>query len=101
MTTERRDLKGTNTLDDALARAMTGDESGFRELWAALQPLLLRYLRVKSGESAEDVAADTWLHAVRDLQRFVGDAQSFRAWLFTIARNRAIDTARARGSRPV
>src|SRR4051812_14668538 len=39
--------------------------------------------------------------AVRDLARFRGDADDFRAWLFTVARNRAIDAARASSARPV
>ncbi|MBV9293129.1 MAG: sigma-70 family RNA polymerase sigma factor, partial [Frankiales bacterium] len=63
-------------------------------------PLLLRYLRVRSADVAEDVAAESWLQVVRDLDRFRGDAVDFRRWLFTIARNRAIDAARATASRP-
>ena len=88
-------------LDTALRRARDGDERGFRELWAALQPRLLRYLAVKAPGVAEDVAAETWLQVVRDLARFRGDADDFRAWLFTVARNRAIDAARASSARPV
>ena len=88
-------------LDTALRRARDGDERGFRELWAALQPRLLRYLAVKASGVAEDVAAETWLQVVRDLARFRGDADDFRAWLFTVARNRAIDAARASTARPV
>ena len=88
-------------LDGVLARARAGDDAAFHALWTALQPRLLRYLRVKAREVAEDVAAETWLQVVRDLDRFVGDAEDFRAWLFTIGRNRAIDAARARTARPV
>lgn len=87
-------------LDDALDRARRGDETGFQELWRALQPRLLRYLYVTNGDHSDDIAAETWLHVVRDLRTFIGDAQGFRAWLFTIARHRAIDAARARASRP-
>ena len=88
-------------LDAALRRARTGDEHGFRVLWVALQPPLLRYLAVKAPGAAEDVAAETWLQVVRDLVRFRGGADDFRAWLFTVARNRAIDAARAQSARPV
>jgi RNA polymerase sigma-70 factor (ECF subfamily) len=87
-------------LDDALRRAREGDESGFAELWRDLQPRLLRYLRVRAGDGCEDVAAETWLQVLRDLPRFIGNADGFRAWLFTIARNRAIDAARAASVRP-
>jgi RNA polymerase sigma-70 factor (ECF subfamily) len=56
---------------------------------------------VQSGQSFEDVAAETWLHVVRDLANFIGDADGFRAWLFTIARHRAIDAARSAAARPL
>jgi RNA polymerase sigma-70 factor, ECF subfamily len=87
-------------LDDALNRARAGDETGFLELWRALQPRLLRYLRVQYAEGCEDVAAETWLQIVRDLPNFIGTADGFRGWLFTIARHRAIDAARAKAARP-
>jgi len=91
----------TEPLDDALRRARAGDESGLAELWRDLHPRLLRYLRVRSRGSYEDVAAETWLHAVRDLASFDGNADGFRAWLFTLARHRAIDAARAAAARPM
>ena len=87
-------------LTAALDAARTGDEQGFLVIYRTLQPLLLRYLRVRSADVAEDVAAESWLQVVRDLDRFRGDAGDFRRWLFTIARNRAIDAARATASRP-
>lgn len=88
-------------LDAALRRARAGDETGFVVLWRALQPMLLRFLRVYAGEGHEDLAAETWLQAVRDLPRFRGDAADFRRWLFTIARHRAIDAGRSRTLRPL
>ncbi len=87
-------------LDDALDRARAGDESGFAELWRELHPRLLRYLRVRCTGNHEDVAAETWLHVVRDLHSFIGNVDGFRAWVFTVARHRAIDAARASAARP-
>ena len=86
-------------LDGPLSRARSGDEAGFLELWRSLQPRLLRYLRVLGCDDPEDVASETWLQVVRDLQRFSGSAAEFRRWLFTIGRHRAIDAARARTRR--
>jgi RNA polymerase sigma-70 factor (ECF subfamily) len=88
-------------LDAALASARRGEEDGFLTLWRSLQPRLLRYLRIRATDAADDVAAETWLHVVRDLGRFTGDADDFRAWVFTLARNRSIDAARTRKARPV
>jgi RNA polymerase sigma-70 factor, ECF subfamily len=87
-------------LGGALARAQSGDEAGFLELWRQLQPRLLRYLRVLNCDDAEDVASETWLQVVRDLPSFAGGEEDFRRWLFTVGRNRAIDDARARKRRP-
>ncbi|HUB40608.1 MAG TPA: RNA polymerase sigma factor, partial [Streptosporangiaceae bacterium] len=89
-----------SAFDDALSRASRGDEAGFLELWRALQPRLLRYLRVVGCDDPEDVASETWLQVVRDLHRFSGGEEDFRRWLFTIGRHRAVDAARARSRRP-
>jgi RNA polymerase sigma-70 factor, ECF subfamily len=87
----------TDGFDEALARARSGDETGFLLLWEALHPRLLRYLQVLGCDDVDDVASETWLHAVRDLHRFrKGGADDFRAWLFTIGRHRAVDAARSR-----
>jgi RNA polymerase sigma-70 factor (ECF subfamily) len=99
------DATGFGALDDeelasALSAAVLGDSRAFAELWMALQPAVLRYLRVIVGEAAEDVASETWLQAARDLRRFSGPPRVFRVWLFTIARNRAIDERRRARRRP-
>jgi len=70
-------------------------------LWRALHPPLLRYLTVRGDQAPEDIASETWLHVVKGLPGFEGDVSAFRAWLFTIARHRAIDHGRARTRRPV
>jgi RNA polymerase sigma-70 factor, ECF subfamily len=88
-------------LDRALDLARAGDEAGFVQLWRALQPPLLRYLTVRGNDGPEDLAAETWLQVVRDLHSFRGGLADFRAWLFTVARHRAIDQGRARAVRPV
>lgn len=90
-------VSGVTTLDEALISARAGDEAGFLVLWDALQPRLLRYLQAVGCDDVDDVAGETWLQVVRDLPKFKKDsADEFRAWLFTIARHRAIDAARSR-----
>ena len=86
-------------LTESLRQAKNGDERGFAVLWRALQPPVLRYLRVVVGDAAEDVAAETWLQVARDFAMFRGDPDRFRAWLFAIARNRALDELRRSGRR--
>jgi RNA polymerase sigma-70 factor (ECF subfamily) len=85
----------------ALDRARGGDQDGFVELFRGLQPTLVRYLRSLDPGRADDVASETWLQAVRDLDGFTGDVRAFRSWLFTVARNRLIDAQRYDARRPV
>jgi RNA polymerase sigma-70 factor (ECF subfamily) len=83
-----------------LAEAQGGSEDQFAVLWRDANPALLRYLRVLAPENAEDIAAETWVHVVRGLQRFIGDEAAWRAWLFTTARRRLIDQVRLRKRHP-
>jgi len=84
----------------ALARARAGDEDGFRELYRAIQPGLLRYLRALVGADAEDVASEAWAQIARDLGSFSGDGDAFRGWAATVARHRALDHLRYERRRP-
>lgn len=85
---------------EILAAAQDGDDLKFAVLWRDANPALLRYLRVLAPENAEDIAAETWVHVIRGLPRFVGDEAAWRAWLFTTARRRLIDLARQRKRHP-
>jgi RNA polymerase sigma-70 factor, ECF subfamily len=83
-----------------LAEAQAGNDDQFAVLWRDANPALLRYLRVLAPDNAEDIAAETWVNVVRGLPRFIGDEAAWRAWLFTTARRRLIDQARARKRHP-
>ncbi len=87
--------------EEHLRRALAGDEAAFVVLYRGVHPGLVRYLRVLVGQAAEDVAAETWAQACRDLGRFSGDLAAFRGWIARIGRNRAIDHLRAERRRPV
>jgi RNA polymerase sigma-70 factor, ECF subfamily len=87
--------------EQTLAAARSGDEQAFAVLWRALHPSLLRYLRVLAPYIADDVASEVWLQVVRGLPGFAGDESGFKAWLFTIARNKVTDSARQAARRPI
>jgi RNA polymerase sigma-70 factor (ECF subfamily) len=89
-----------SSFPELLAAAQGGDEQAFAVLWRDLQPAVLRYFRVAAAEAAEDLAADTWVSVIRRLGGFRGDEGAFRAWLFTVARHRAIDWRRQAARRP-
>jgi RNA polymerase sigma-70 factor, ECF subfamily len=83
-----------------LAAAQDDSEAAFSRLWRDANPDLLRYLRVMAPDSAEDIAAETWVHVVRGLKGFRGDERAWRAWLFTTGRRRTLDEVRRRARRP-
>ena len=77
-----------------LRAARNGDEAAFVRLFRSVQPALLRYLTALGGPVAEDAAAETWVCVVRDLHRFQGDEDGWRAWVFTIGHARLRDAQR-------
>jgi RNA polymerase sigma-70 factor, ECF subfamily len=87
-------------LAETVREAAAGDEAAFRALYRAVQPGLLRYLRVLVGQDAEDVASETWLQIARDIVRYRGEGGGFRGWAATIARHRALDHLRYHQRRP-
>lgn len=69
-------------------------------LYRELQPALLSHLRVGHAGQAEDIAGEVWTEVAALLPRFVGGNDAFRAWVFTLARRRLVDTYRRAGRRP-
>jgi RNA polymerase sigma-70 factor (ECF subfamily) len=85
----------------AIEAAVGGDEEAFVLLWREYQPILLRFLHSQvAAEDAFDVTSAVWLDVVRRLHKFVGGEGEFRAWVFTLARRRAIDLHRYRSRHP-
>ena len=83
-----------------LAAARAGGDWAWRELYMAIAPHLHRYLRARGIADPDDVVGETFLRVVRHAASFEGDGPAFRAWVFTIGRNVAIDAARQRARRP-
>lgn len=83
-----------------LPAARRGEEWALSALYRGLQPALLGYLRSRRPNDAEDVASETWISVASGLGTFHGNEDGFRRWVFTIARRRLIDLARAESRRP-
>lgn len=78
------------------SRLASGDRVALEECYAQLGPLVLSYLRRYLGrEDAEDVLQKVFFEVWRSAERY-DPARSLEAWVFGIARKRAIDALRTR-----
>ncbi len=75
---------------DELAALRRGDQSIFVELVHRLHPTMVRVAGsyVSSRAVAEEVAQDTWVAVLEELDRFEGRS-SLRTWIFRILTNQA------------
>lgn len=78
-----------------LARVRSGDMAAFDTLYERYETRLFAYLRalLLDRRDAEEVMHDAFLAALRSETEVVGDG-GFRAWLYRIARNLALNHAR-------
>lgn len=95
---EGREGVDLTELDRELAaRLRRGDRSALAALYdrygGVVLALLLRIVR--SQAEAEDLLQDVYLQAWRRAPEYDPRRGSFSAWLFTIARNRALDVVRS------
>jgi RNA polymerase sigma-70 factor (ECF subfamily) len=80
-----------------MERYAQGDEAAFAELYDAIAPRLLGYLRKHTPDdfAAEDLMQQTMLHMHRARGTFIPGAPVM-PWAYAIARRLATDTARRR-----
>ena len=82
---------------DVVALAQQGRESAYRELVRRYErPVFsLIYRMVRDRETAEDLAQDTFIKVLNNVERYRPEFK-FSSWLFKIANNVAIDHLRRR-----
>jgi RNA polymerase sigma-70 factor (ECF subfamily) len=75
-----------------MAAYCAGDANGFNALYARHQGKLYRYVlrTVVAPQVASDVFQDTWMKLVQAVDGWKA-AQMVAPWLYTVARNRALD----------
>lgn len=84
-----------------LARASEGDEWAITEIVDWYGPSLTRYVERIVGTTVppEDITQDTFVRAFANLDR-LREPESFRHWLFSIARFSAFDALRRQRGKP-
>jgi RNA polymerase sigma-70 factor, ECF subfamily len=87
--------EGRVALDSDVAQLRRGDLDALSALLTRYQNRLYRYLlrMVRQPAEAEDLFQQTWLRVAEKIQQY-DPRRSFEAWLFTLARNLAIDHLR-------
>ena len=75
-------------------RAQSGDREALAEIYRQTRPDVLRFVNSRCGgdpQLAEDLTADTFVRALKSLERITWQGRDIRAWLITIARNLIAD----------
>jgi len=85
---------------ELLSAARRGDGWAFDELFRDWNAPVTGFVRARGVGDVDGVVNDVFLRAFAAIGSFDGDESGFRAWLFTIARNRVIDEARRVGRAP-
>lgn len=82
-----------------VVRFQSGDQSAFTPLYQRYFDRVYGYLRVLLHRSrdAEDATQQVMLQVLEALPRYERRAQPFRAWLFTIVRNHALQQIQKHG----
>ena len=82
---------------EIIRQVLAGHHEKFAGLVERYQAPLIHFLRrtLSSDEDVFDCAQDAFLAAYRNLSRY-SEEHPFRAWLYTIARNKALDLVRKR-----
>lgn len=93
------DAADSTTLDDeAVAARAREDRQAFAELYIRHRDAVIGYLRARTAvdDDALELTAVTFERALVAIDRYRSRGAGFRAWLFRIARNAAIDEGRRR-----
>lgn len=96
---EHQDILG-NQVQILVQRAQQGDSAAFSSLYEEFSEPIFRFLYYRLGDrqTAEDLTAEVFIRVIKSIRKY-RPQQPFRAWLFRIARNLAIDFRRKYGNR--
>jgi RNA polymerase sigma factor (sigma-70 family) len=83
-----------------LAAARAGEGWAFEHLFGWLGRPVAAYLRGAGIEDPDGSTNEVFLRAFRSLDRFQGEEDRFRSWVFTVAHHLVVDERRRQARRP-
>lgn len=86
--------------DELVAAAARNEPDALREVYLALSPAVLGYLRARGCTDPEAVTGDVFVALLPRLAKVVGGAAGLRTLAFSIAHARFVDEVRVRARRP-
>lgn len=86
---------------DQVRAVQAGDTAAFSAIYRIYSGVVRSYVgqRIHDADLAEDVTSETFLRALRGIERVTDHGKDFGAWLVTIARNIIVDHAKTRWTR--
>lgn len=85
---------------EVLQAARDGEDWAWSRLYQTLAADLLRFLTAQGAADPEDCLGEAFVSLVKGLPNFEGDERALRAFAFTIARSRLVDSWRRASCRP-
>jgi RNA polymerase sigma-70 factor (ECF subfamily) len=84
-----------------IARYLKGDEKSFEVLVARYTPLMYRFVYgyTKNDQQAQDITQEVFLKVWRNAKN-IDEKRNFKSWIYTIAKNTALDFLKKKKSIP-
>jgi RNA polymerase sigma-70 factor (ECF subfamily) len=90
---------GGDAFPGVLLAAQSGAAWACTNLWIDYAPAVMGFLRARGSQEPEDLTSEVFLAVFDSLDRFSGNEQAFRTYVFTIAYRRLVDELRRRATR--
>ncbi len=88
------DALSPEAFPSVLADARAGQGRAWEALYHSLAPAGAGYFRGQDAREPDDLTSEVFLALVKSIERFAGDAEQFRSFVFVIAHNRLQDERR-------
>jgi RNA polymerase sigma factor (sigma-70 family) len=95
-----RDDRFGDGFEQVLAAARRDERWALEAIYRNLGRTVTGYLRAQGAVEPEDLASETFVGVLRNLDSFEGDEAAFRTWVFMIAHRRLLDERRRLRRRP-